>query len=1050
MAKYAKGDQVRNIISNLKGVIVTVHEAKRGRQAYDVMYSDGTVSGAIEATLCPEINLSDAFERCKNKIYDSQSEFCLANTTFKIFNSNNNTLSSLKASKTIFRAYQFKPLLKYLNSDNRRILVADEVGLGKTIEAGHILLEMKARGQLRNALIICPKSLQVKWREELLNKFGLPFKIYDDLTEYVQDLKDRGSNLKAILNYEKVRSNKEKLADGKTEIQKNPLLSYLQETDRFIDFVICDEAHRLRNESTQQARGARILFEKVRSVVMLTATPIMLDEHNLFSLLNLLQPDRFPNYNTFKSALDYNKPFIHALSALGAGIPSRQLIDTLRKETIQTGYTINDVFIAQDERTVDEIFGDTPLYQKILKDCCEKEDTPEYRAELQYDLSRMNPINTLFTRTRKVEVTTDWSQPRRDPHKCIVQLYPEEQQMFDEVIHDYIEDSTYINYYGEETFYPGASLGLVQRKRMVASSVYGMKNSTDLLDQGIDVYRGHPDAKVDELIRIIEAIKKHGNGKVIVFALFKNTLKYLNIRLNAAGYRCVMIHGDIQKREEVIEGFRDDPNISVLLSSEVGSEGLDMQFCNSIVNYDLPWNPMVVEQRIGRVDRFGQKSEVVNIYNIVVKGSIQEQIYIRLLDRIGIFKESVGDLEAILDKEIEIEGKKMNISELFQNTEREFYTIELTEEQRNKKAEQIDQAFENEKLNLKHVEEGLSNSLTNDAYFKTEIDRMVNTYAYVSEGEIRNAIEKLIERRLPTCTMTQVSDDEFEFNIPSCTPRLVSSFLEEHMPPESNEDGRHLFAEYKYMLRDCNRFRITFSQSFAFDHKKADYYNIYHPMVMATADYFRKELDKFSSTYCLRLSAEDAEYKPGEYYLAMYRIKLVKTIYGNETASEVLVPILYNIVTETIEDKSMLANKIQGQAQVNGKYLPSADVTTTPEEVDILRGELLAAIEEICFNMQEDERIRIETDKQMQDKRIRELYKTRIQRYEDSISQRERMLEYMWDEKDKNETRNLISRMEGSIRSLEMERDSEIAKVDTMRVNSVQHQLFSLTYIKVD
>ena len=135
-------------------------------------------------------------------------------------------------------------MLKYLNSDNRRILVADEVGLGKTIEAGHILLEMKARGQLRNALIICPKSLQVKWREELLNKFGLPFKIYDDLKEYVQDLKDRGSNLKAILNYEKVRSNKEKLADGKTEIQKNPLLSYLQETDRFIDFVICDEAHR--------------------------------------------------------------------------------------------------------------------------------------------------------------------------------------------------------------------------------------------------------------------------------------------------------------------------------------------------------------------------------------------------------------------------------------------------------------------------------------------------------------------------------------------------------------------------------------------------------------------------------------------------------------------------------------------------------------------------------------------------------------------------------------------------------------------------------------
>ena len=89
-----------------------------------------------------------------------------------------------------------------------------------------------------------------------------------------------------------------------------------------------------------------------------------------------------------------------------------------------------------------------------------------------------------------------------------------------------------------------------------------------------------------------------------------------------------MIHGDVSNRQTVIDQFHYNDNIDILLSSEVGSEGLDMQFCNSMVNYDLPWNPMVVEQRIGRIDRFGQESPIVHIYNMIVKGSIQEDIYI--------------------------------------------------------------------------------------------------------------------------------------------------------------------------------------------------------------------------------------------------------------------------------------------------------------------------------------------------------------------------------------------------------------------------------------
>ena len=118
--------------------------------------------------------------------------------------------------------------------------------------------------------------------------------------------------------------------------------------------------------------------------------------------------------------------------------------------------------------------------------------------------------------------------------------------------------------------------------------------------------------------------------KVIVFAVFTDTLRYLKIRLSRKGIKCALIDGSIEDRQAIIDKFKDDDEIRVLLSSEVGSEGLDMQFCDTIVNYDLPWNPMVVEQRIGRIDRIGQVADNIYIYNFIVKGSITEDIYERL------------------------------------------------------------------------------------------------------------------------------------------------------------------------------------------------------------------------------------------------------------------------------------------------------------------------------------------------------------------------------------------------------------------------------------
>ena len=344
-----------------------------------------------------------------------------------------------------------------------------------------------------------------------------------------------------------------------------------------------------------------------------------------------------------------------------------------------------------------------------------------------------------MTTERKREVTTDWSQAERKPHTVHVKLESDEQISFNEVIDNYIDDNSYSDEWGETRMSQGASLGLVQKKRQVASSVYAFLNHERDLENGIDRYREHKDAKFEALMNIIKTVFSNGESKIIVFALFRKTLNYLQIRLRQRGINSVVIHGQVKNRDEELTRFKDDPSVQVLLSSEVGSEGLDMQFCSSMVNYDLPWNPMVVEQRIGRIDRFGQESEVVNIYNIIVKDSIQEDIYTRLLERIGLFRSSLGDMEAILDAEIESSGivGKISIQKLYTNMEKEFFCKSLTREERLRKIDEIARAIINEKEALKKIEEGLTNALTNDAYFKDEINRIFNDKAYVTEKELK-------------------------------------------------------------------------------------------------------------------------------------------------------------------------------------------------------------------------------------------------------------------------------------------------------------------------
>ena len=1046
MAKFKVGDRVLREDSGKKGIIVEVPIENRGRQLYVVNWGEIT-NEALETDLIADCDISNPYERCANGLFGTFSEFAQKNTSFKIRSSNNSSISSLKASKTLFRAYQFKPLLKFLNSPTRRLLVADEVGLGKTIEAGHIMLELKARRELRNAIIICPKSLQIKWREELIEKFGLTFKIYDSTKELISDLEDNDGRVRAIVNYEKIRVRSAKKDDNDKQTHSQNFAEYLSESDKKFSLVLCDEAHKMRNSETQTYKGADIVLGRAESAVFLTATPIMISTENLYNLLHLLDSSRYFNYQIFNARLQENRPFIEAISSINNRQPFSVIADTLSNAEIQTSFSNSDdeEIYAKTVR-VEEAFGTDPIYKEII-DRLHTKETKENRARLQYLLNTMSVMNNIFSRTRKRDVTTDMSQAERKPHLQKVVLTDNEQLEYDSVIEQYVEDNSYTDEWGEEVLTQGGALGLVQKKRQVASSVYGYLNSEESLDKGIDEYAGYEDAKVEKLIEIIEEVFKHGTKKIVVFALFRRTLKYLQIRLKEKGYGSLIIHGQVENRAEILEDFKKNPQNHILLSSEVGSEGLDMQFCNSMVNYDLPWNPMVVEQRIGRIDRFGQKSPVVNIYNLVVANSIQEDIYIRLLDRIGIFKGTIGDMEAILDAPITA-GSKVTIQDVYNKLERELYTSNLTDEEKTRKIDEISQAFENEKEIIRHLEEGMTDTLTNDAYFQNEIKRILHNNAYVTETELKNYFESIIDKHLTTCNLVDLGDGVYEIKVPLSDQKVFSEFLLRNQT--EGEENELAFRRFRHALEDMEHIYVTFNQEKAYEDRSLLFLNIYHPIVQACLKYSLTHEDTSKTSFCYSLKADDVLTAGSVYYMSTFQFTTSRMVQGVMKHSETMRPFVFNIAKREIETDQTVIDHLFGVSQSQGyEYNPSSELFDADLIADI-RYDFTAEVKQERNNRQEELRRQAESERIHSEAQTKEYYRSRIDIIKHRIKEREDMLEFIYnDDKQRRSFENVIRLDKYQLDRLNKEMDERLSIINEDPQITVDEKLMSLNLIRI-
>jgi len=465
-------------------------------------------------------------------------------------------------------AFQTETALRVLRRYEGRALLCDEVGLGKTVEAGIILKEYILRGLVKKALILTPPGLIGQWREELSIKFGVDTVSPDD-----DAFKERGATA-----WQKFPFIVASLAMAKRPPQADALLKIRH------DLLIVDEAHRLKNRTSVAWTFVNALEKKF--LLLLTATPVQNDLEELYNLVTLLRPGQLGSSRDFKNRFvnrdDPRQPknaealrdllsecmVRNTRSQIDRGLPPRRA-HTLRPS------------LSPKER---DLYDTATVF---LKSCA---TPPENGGR--------GGISRPLLKTLLKELVSSPAAFAETAGKLAMQI----------------------------TLSAGVRAGLESLKKTALS---------------VSEF-----AKVKTLMSLVASM---ASEKVVVFTAYQRTLGTLATALEQKGITAVVYHGGLTRdqKDEAVRQFQENPSVTVFLSTEAGGEGRNLQFARTLINMDLPYNPMTIEQRVGRIHRIGQ-THPVSIYNIAAENTIEDDLLKLLDEKINMFEQVVGEMDMIL------------------------------------------------------------------------------------------------------------------------------------------------------------------------------------------------------------------------------------------------------------------------------------------------------------------------------------------------------------------------------------------------------------------
>lgn len=525
-------------------------------------------------------------------------------------------------SNVIPLPHQIHALSRVIAGDRVRYLLADEVGLGKTIEAGLVMRELKLRGLVRRTLVVAPKSLALQWQAEMGSHFNEPFALVNaaDLEAFERlmpgTLPEHQRNPwlnfpQAIITTDAFKPLSKRRGWNKETVQRYNLIRHERLVTAQWDLIIIDEAHRLGGASDLVARYklGQGLAEAAPYLLLLSATPHQGKSDAFARLMGLLDPMTFPDVDSIKQ--DRVVPFVirtekrKALNAKGEPLFKPRTTQLL---TVDLENYPNQL----------KLYNEVTDYAKFGYNLALHNRSP-FMAFLMILLQRIASSST-----RAIRSTLERRLERLDALKG-------ERRSDVELIIEELEDLT-----GQELLDELLDVNEPGRVNEVEQVRY-------LLSLAQQVESSGPDAKALRLMELIYQLQGEESDdqlKLLIFTEFVGTQMMLQEFLQARGFVCTTLNGSMEMDERKQEQRRFAEEARVMISTDAGGEGLNLQFAHIVINYDLPWNPMRVEQRIGRVDRIGQP-KVVRAFNFVFENSIESRVLEVIEEKLAIiFKET--------------------------------------------------------------------------------------------------------------------------------------------------------------------------------------------------------------------------------------------------------------------------------------------------------------------------------------------------------------------------------------------------------------------------
>jgi len=849
------GQIVRLIADHTRsGPVIAEIPMPGGQVRYRVFHSPNDVreymADQIEAVdISPTGNrLIDALQQQE---WLTTSQFQARLTAVRLADPQVDHLYSLYAGRIQHVPFQFKPLLRFLRADQPRLFIADEVGVGKTIEAGLILKELQSRQRVDNVLVLCPKALVYKWREEMrrFDEDFLPLSA-ENLRYCLEETNLDGvwpaRYSRSIVHMELLRHESYLHGEQTRTYPKQGLIN-LKPPPHF-NLLIVDEAHHLRNPGTLSHELARFLCEISDAVLFLSATPVHVGSENLFNLLNLLRPDLFSNRQVFDQVVEPNKYLTKAMRSVRLRHPQ----DKWQKDAVSALKEIESTTWGR------QVIKNDPLYIEWIKRLSSQENLSDMdRIRCLRDLEEIHSLAHIINRTRRRDIGRFTI---REPHTISVP-FTEPQQLFYEALMKFRREVLLLTHNpivvalitdtlqrqaasclpalipAIDTFLQTGRFSTTQISDDPEYDEYDNDFPEEIVGQARvlkDLAQTLPeeDPKYDQLLILIqETLQSQGPGKVLIFSYFLHTLHYLHQKLYQAGYRTGLVTGEIKderERELLRNRFRlpknDREAIDILLSSEVGCEGLDYEFCDRLVNYDIPWNPMRIEQRIGRIDRFGQKSEKILIFNFITPGTVEERIFFRCFERLGVFQDTLGDLEEVLG---ELVDDLTNIALDPRLTDSQ------TEELVRQKSDNLLRQVEEER----RLEEESGAFLGVDQIFTDDIQALVAEGRFVSPDDLRRMIETFVE--LPEIGGKLLHDEKNNRLYRLRLKKESRQSLLELIKSEERTD-RATLVFTRWLQGEEPYLTVTFDQKIALENRQIPFITPLHPISRAAVNHLKQ------------------------------------------------------------------------------------------------------------------------------------------------------------------------------------------------------------------